>query len=123
MMGFFPSHFMKGKVTIMKLITEQIKKKLPLLYAQDGKNGKAIVHVKFFTPDSNWTWYVTEFDGKDTFFGLVDGHCKELGYFSLKQLEEVRGPMGLSIERDLYFKPKMLEEIAPELFKSASTSQ
>ena len=107
----------------MKLLTEQIKKKLPLLYAQDGKSGEAVVHVKFFTPDSNWTWYATEFDGKDTFFGLVDGHCKELGYFSLKELEEVRGPMGLLIERDLYFKPKILEEIAPELFKSASTSQ
>jgi len=25
--------------------------------------------------------------------------------------------MGLPIERDLHFKPKMLEEIAPEMFK------
>jgi hypothetical protein len=51
------------------------------------------------------------------FFGLVDGHEKELGYFLLSELEEVRGPMGLPIERDLYFKPKTLEEIAPEMFK------
>ena len=49
----------------MKLLTEEIKKKLPPLYAQDGKGGKAVVHVKFFTPDANWTWYATEFDGKD----------------------------------------------------------
>ena len=34
---------------------------------------EAIAHVKFFTPDSNWTWYATEFDGEDTFFGLVQG--------------------------------------------------
>ena len=101
----------------MKLLTKEIRKKLPPLYAQDGKGGKAMVYVKFFTPDSSWTWYVTEFDGEDTFFGLVEGHEKELGYFSLKELKSAKGPMGLPIERDLYFKPKMLEEIAPEMFR------
>ena len=53
------------------------------------------------------------------FFGLVDGHEKELGYFNLSELESVRGPMGLPVERDLYWKPKTLEEIAPEKFASA----
>ena len=43
----------------MKLLTEEIKKKLPPLYVQDGKGGKAVVYVKFFTPDANWTWYIT----------------------------------------------------------------
>ena len=102
----------------MKLLTEELRKKIPPLYAQDGKGGKSITYVKFFTPDSNWTWHVTEYDREDTFFGLVDGHCKELGYFSLAELEEVTGPMGLPIERDLYFKPKNLQEIAPELFEA-----
>jgi len=101
----------------MKLLTQEIRKKLPPLYSQDGKGGKAIAYVKFFTPDSGFTFWATEFDGKDTFFGLVDGHCKELGYFSLSEIESVRGPMGLPIERDLYWRPKMLEEIAPEMFK------
>ena len=63
------------------------------------------------TPDSNWTWYVTEFDGKDTFFGLVDGFEKELGYFSLSELESVKGPLGLKIERDVYFKPMKLKDL------------
>ena len=102
----------------MRLLTQEIRKKLPKLYKQEAKGGDAVVYVKFFTPWSSWTWYATEFDGEDTFFGLVDGHEKELGYFSLKELESVRGPMGLPIERDLYFRPKTLEEIAPELFKS-----
>jgi hypothetical protein len=53
---------------------------------------------------------------------LVDGHCRELGYFVLSELEEVRGPMGLPIERDLYWKPKTLEEIAPELFNDNEAS-
>ena len=104
----------------MKQLTEEIKKKLPSLYAQDDKSGKAIVHVKFFTPDANWTWYATEFDGEDTFFGLVDGHCKELGYFSLSELQSVKGVLGLPIERDLYWQPKTLDQIAPELFESTS---
>ena len=81
-----------------------------------GKGSKAMVLVKFFTPDTNWTWWATEFDGEDTFFGLVEGHCKELGYFSLSELESARGPMGLPVERDLHWTPKMLEDIAPELF-------
>jgi Protein of unknown function (DUF2958) len=38
-------------------------------------------------------------------FGLVDGHERELGYFSLDELEDVRGSMGLRVERDLYFTP------------------
>ena len=50
------------------------------------------------------------------FFGLVDGQEKELGYFMLGELEEVRGPMGLPIERDLHWQPKTLAEIAPERF-------
>ena len=79
----------------MKLLTQEIRKKLPALYSQEDKGGKAIVQVKFFTPDSSWTWYATEFDGEDTFFGLVDGHEKELGYFSLKELHSIKGPMGL----------------------------
>jgi hypothetical protein len=58
----------------------------------------------------------TEFDGEDTFFGLVDGHERELGYFSLRELESVRGALGLPIERDLYWRPKTLREIAPDLF-------
>ena len=67
--------------------------------------------VKFFTPDSYWTWYATEFDGTDTFFGLVDGQEQELGYFSLSELEDVRGPLGLPVERDLHFNPTPLSEV------------
>ena len=44
------------------------------------------------------------------FFGIVSGFELELGYFSLKELKEVKGPMGLPIERDLYYEPKSLRE-------------
>ena len=39
------------------------------------------------------------------FFGLVCGMERELGYFSLAELQSVRGPLGLRVERDLYFTP------------------
>lgn len=94
----------------MKLITQADRKRLPALYAQDGKPD-AVAYVKFFTPDSNWTWYASEFDGKDTFFGVVDGFDKELGYFSLSELESVRGGLGLPVERDRWFKPTKLSEL------------
>ena len=101
----------------MKLLTEEIRRQLPPLGSQDGKGGKAIVYLKLFTPDSGWTFWATEYDGKDTFFGLVDGMERECGYFSLSELESVRGPFGLPIERDIHWEPKTLEEIAPEMFK------
>jgi hypothetical protein len=101
----------------MKLLSKKIRNTIPKLYEQDSKSLKAIAYIKFFTPDSNWAWYASEFDGEDTFFGLVDGFEKELGYFSLSELEGIRGPLGLKVERDLYFKPTILEELMDGDFK------
>ncbi len=88
----------------MKLLTKEIRKRLPKLRETEGQDDP-VVQVKFFTPDSSWTWFGIEFDGKDLFYGLVNGHCREFGYFSLSELASIRGPLGLAIERDLYFKP------------------
>jgi hypothetical protein len=81
------------------------------LYNCKEKGLEAQALVKFFTPDSNWTWYASEFDGEDIFFGLVVGLEIELGYFSLSELEALKGPLGLPIERDLYYKPQALGEL------------
>jgi hypothetical protein len=94
----------------MKLLTNELQKTLPLLYATEQEEDPQII-CKFFTPDSSWTWYAIEFDGDDTFFGFVEGLEKELGYFSLSELEGVRGPLGLAIERDLYFEPCRLSQV------------
>jgi len=93
------------------LLTDQLKRKLPRLYECEIQGLNAMAQVKFFTPDSSWTWYATEFDGEDIFFGLVVGQEVELGYFSLSELLSVRGPLGLPVERDLYFVPKPLNEL------------
>ena len=102
------------------LLTDEIRSKLPQLYSCEEKGLDAQAIVKFFTPDSNWTWYATEFDGEDIFFGLVDGFELELGNFSLSELEEATGPLGLRIERDLYFEPKSLRELMESCEKHRS---
>lgn len=95
----------------MKLLTAAIRKSLPKLYSQE-KVADPIARVKFFNPTGAGTWFGTEFDGEDLFFGwavLVPG-CGELGYFSLAELAEFKGRFGLGIERDLYFTPCPLSE-------------
>jgi len=87
----------------MKLLTKAITSKIPALHEQEKLGNNARIFVKFFDPTGSWTWYATEFDGVDTFFGLVDGHEKELGYFSLSELQSVRVGFGLGIERDMHF--------------------
>jgi hypothetical protein len=95
----------------MQLLTKAIIERLPALGATDAQGLPAIAYVRCFTPDSSWTWYAAEFDGTDMFWGLVIGHYKEFGTFSLSELHAVRGKLGLPIERDRHFKPTPLTEL------------
>jgi len=66
--------------------------------------------VKLFTPDAHATWLLTELDPADgdTAFGLCDlGLCMPaLGTVRLSDLETIRGPRNLPVQRDLHFKPR-----------------
>jgi hypothetical protein len=91
----------------MKLLTKELLGRLPPLGAQSG-SADPIAHVKFFTPDAGWTWYATEGSAEAEdflFFGYVDGLEAEWGYFSLSELQTVRGRLGLPVERDRGFEP------------------
>lgn len=95
----------------MELLPQAVAATLPPLYSQEERGDEALAVVKFFTPWSSWTWYASEYDPEDRiFFGIVVGHERELGYFALDELDGVRGPGGLRIERDLYWTPKPLKE-------------
>ena len=63
--------------------------------------------VKLFTPDGAATWLISEVDpdDPDRLFGLCDLGLgfPELGYVSLAEIVSLRGPLGLSVERDLHF--------------------
>jgi len=96
----------------MELLTKEIREKFKKIGSQDGKGEEAICVVKFFDPTGSWTWYATEFDGKDTFFGLVDGFELEWGPFSLSELQSIKGRFGLGIERDRYFGMPKLKDVS-----------
>jgi hypothetical protein len=98
-------------IACMHLLTQAIRRKLPPLYANEEQGTDGLAIVKFFTPDSTWTWYASEFDGDDLFFGLAVGVEPELGYFRLSELQTVRGKLGLPVERDRFFKPTPLREL------------
>jgi len=103
----------------MKLLTKEIRNKIPALRETEGQGDDAIVQVKFFDPCGSWTWFAVEGepilddDGKEVdfqFYGLVKGFCDELGYFNLSELASVKSRFGLGIERDMYFGRKTLGE-------------
>src|SRR5438105_9970981 len=78
----------KGGQT-MQLLTEELRASLPPLRNQ-RQNKDPHIYAKFFTPASNWTWFVIEGHAEDDdfiFFGHVFGDYEdsELGYFSLKE--------------------------------------
>src|SRR5215207_1812420 len=98
----------------MKLLTKKLRRQLPPLYATENEEDPLVI-CKFFFPAWHWTWYATEFDGKDIFFGFVDGDFPELGYFSLTELQNHRDALGLSVERDRYFEPCRLSEVRAKL--------
>jgi hypothetical protein len=117
-------------------LPEHLRANIPPLYATDGAADPP-AHIKLFTPDSSWTWYVIEasalmkngqhrpingaghivFAGDSAevvdvvCFGLVVGLETELGYFSLSEIRRARGPLGLPVERDLFFQPAPLSEV------------
>lgn len=113
----------------MKLVTEELEKTFSEypLYSQDGKGGEAVVIAKYFNPYGSGTWYVLEAekqdDGDYLFFGYVESpitpEFNEYGYFTLKQLEDLKIPFKSNgevvfvgtIERDLYLSDLKMKDV------------
>ena len=101
----------------MQLMTREIEHAL-LAAPKDQPPEVTPVVVKYFCPWGSATWYVTEGERQDDgdwmLFGFADlfgdPTCAELGYTMLSELEAVRGPGGLTIERDLYLPATTLAE-------------
>lgn len=101
----------------VKLLTQEVKRRLKPLYSTDGHASETRIAVKFFTPDSHFTWYVIEGEEQENgdwlFFGLCCGMDSELGYVTLSQLQSIRGKLGLPVERDRHFGDHLLKEFMP----------
>ena len=93
----------------MKLITKEIARKLPPLYANENKAPEQVpVVVKFFNPCGTGTWYITEGNLETgELFGLCDLGEPELGYvslfFFLKYIAGSAGPYN-EINEDLHLE-------------------
>ena len=85
----------------MKLFTKEINEKL----SKCGYNHDRPV-LKLFTPWTNCTWLVTgEEDGILYGWGDIGQQCVEWGgLFSREEVEAIRGPLNMKIERDLNWK-------------------
>ncbi len=96
----------------MGLLTQDLTSKIPKLYQTEETPLKEKLAVaKFFHPASNWTWYVIEYDGEDTCWGLVEGHEVEFGYFSLSEISQPLGIYNLPVELDEWFRPTKVEDL------------
>lgn len=97
----------------MELLPASLRASLPALYSQE-RNPDPRVHLKFFTPDSDWTWFATEGEAQEDdflFFGYVCGFEEEWGYFVLSELSSAGGGGRMPIERDLHFQPGPFTEV------------
>ena len=104
----------KEEENAYNLMPDSTKKQLPKLYATEKQLiGDRTAYARYFFPMGAYTAYMLEYDPKERIgFGAVTmGYGWELRYMSLKEMEEVK-IHGLGIERDLYFKPTKLHEIA-----------
>lgn len=100
----------------MELLTTDLRHQLSANWIAGQENaeiGQAELEyapvLKLFAPWAQATWLLTELNEETgILFGLCDLGlgCAELGYVSLQELEELRGPVGLTIERDLHWTPK-----------------
>ena len=95
----------------MKLFTKQQfdqlvangRKQDPVRGTDDEIDFKPV--VKLFNPCGAGTWLLTEIDpdNPDIAFGLCDLGFPELGSVSISEIESIRLPLGLRIERDRHW--------------------
>jgi len=106
----------------MKLLTKSLISRFPPLESTDNIHPEKIkVICRFFLPGTHWSWYPTEYDGFSTFFGLVEGDCTELGYFTLEELRQRKGPFMARVERDRFFSTCKLADLMKKPYESMTT--
>ena len=80
----------------MKLLTDELKQRLPALYSQEEVADPTVQVL--LCGANGWIWALTEYsdvapDGcPELAFGWVAGDCPELGYVSIAELDEVNAP-------------------------------
>lgn len=100
----------------MMLMTKELEAALEKhpIGSQDEMGMDADVVVKYFNPCGAGTWLITEGEKQEDGDWLLYGYCHifewEWGYVCLSELESVKLPFGLSIERELYVTGKKVKD-------------
>ena len=99
----------------MKLITKTLEERFEKIGCQ-SQSADPIIVAKFFDPCGPATGYATEYDAENKIaFGYVTGLAFDgWGTCGITELESIKRPFGLGIERDLYFKEQRFKEIIKE---------
>ena len=102
----------------MKLLTKEIEAQL-IKAGPDRPAEETAIVVKFFCPDGAATWFICDGHKAENGDWLLFGFCDlgdpqmaELGYVSLKELESLRGGLGLPVERDLYYSGTLADVLS-----------
>lgn len=93
--------------------TKETLARIPPLYATEGVPEKdKLIHLHFFIGGCDW--YVTEYDGEDTFFGFAilndDYEMAEWGYISFTEMKEIN-VQGFEIDCESGWRVKRAVEI------------
>lgn len=92
----------------MKLITKELEEAFAKQGDTSEKQAKDIkVICKFFNPMGAGTWWVFEKIDDDVYmcFALLgEAIFSEIGSISISEMESLKLPLGLGIERDLSYK-------------------
>lgn len=109
------------KAQTMQYITPEVSEKLKAQWRICGETEVSEAHlkvwVKIFDPCGGSTWYICEQNPAhpDELYGLCCIHEPEWGYVSLAELQGVKGPLGIGLERDLYFEPITIKEFKAQI--------
>ena len=96
---------------VAQLTSKEIQELLHNFDANNNRNDNQPLNafkpvVKVFNPTGRGTWYLSELSPANMGFGICHLDEIELGYVSLDSLNELRLPLGLSIEKDISFSAK-----------------
>ena len=94
-----------------KEIQKQAEKQYPL-----GADMEQKVVAKYLNPAGKGTWYLMNTEPESDYaWGIVNLFDIEMGSFTISELENIKLPFGLKIERDLYFEPMKAKDVCDAL--------
>ena len=103
----------------MQLMTKELQAEFKKMGRQEHENADdTIILAHFFNPTGGGDWFISEYnEEEETIYGyasLFNDHCNEWGYTSLDELQNMRLPFELGIERERSWTPCTIKQACKE---------